>query len=139
MLKVPCSLSLQGTFLLYEQRGWEKFFTVQTKGYMFVVINFTCIIYHDILEESNKYVLYFTLLSINHKFTNWTIDIIVTKLKTYYFKGGIHDEKIPIAYYDTFYYDFFFSTNTGTLKDFPSFTKYTNIVCCYFYFHLLSQ
>ncbi|MFF2446159.1 hypothetical protein ACFVSW_03575 [Neobacillus sp. NPDC058068] len=37
-------ISCKAFFYLYEQRGWEKFFTVKQKGYMFVVINFTYII-----------------------------------------------------------------------------------------------
>ncbi len=31
----------------YEQRGWEKFFTVKQRGISLLVINFTSIIYHE--------------------------------------------------------------------------------------------
>jgi hypothetical protein len=119
ILKMPCSLSLQGIFLLYEQRGWEKFFTVQTKGYMFVVINFTCTIYHDILEESNKYVLYFTLLSINHKFTNWTIDIIVMKLKLTIIKVEYILRRFPLLIMILFIMIAFFLQILALLRIFP--------------------
>lgn len=32
----------------YEQRGWEKFFTVKQRGISLLVINFTSIIYHEL-------------------------------------------------------------------------------------------
>lgn len=36
------ALQLQGLFsILYEQRGWEKFFTVKQRGKCLLVINFT--------------------------------------------------------------------------------------------------
>jgi hypothetical protein len=44
--KAPATSHSKDFFYKYEQRGWEKSFTGQTKGYMFVVINFTYRIYH---------------------------------------------------------------------------------------------
>jgi hypothetical protein len=37
-----------------------EIFHGQTKGYMFVVINFMYIIYHSFSKGGNKFVLYFT-------------------------------------------------------------------------------
>ena len=58
------ALQLQGLFsILYEQRGWEKFFTVKQRGKCLLVINFTPLIYHMQTPYHNILVCYFTILS----------------------------------------------------------------------------
>lgn len=47
----------------YEQRGWEKFFTVKQRGICLLVINFTLIIYHAPTCIGKLFVWYFTILS----------------------------------------------------------------------------
>jgi hypothetical protein len=47
----------------YEQRGWEKFFTVKQRGICLLVINFTLIIYHVFTCIGKLFVWYFTILS----------------------------------------------------------------------------
>lgn len=47
----------------YEQRGWEKFFTVKQRGICLLVINFTLIIYHAATCIGKLFVWYFTILS----------------------------------------------------------------------------
>lgn len=47
----------------YEQRGWEKFFTVKQRGICLLVINFTLIIYHVSTCIGKLFVWYFTILS----------------------------------------------------------------------------
>ncbi|EOR22258.1 hypothetical protein A499_18936 [Niallia nealsonii AAU1] len=39
--KKGLAVSRQGLFYFYEQRGWEKFFTVKQRGISLFVINFT--------------------------------------------------------------------------------------------------
>jgi len=62
--KSLAALQLQDFFsILYEQRGWEKFFTVKQRGKCLLVINFTPLIYHIQTPYHNILVCYFTILS----------------------------------------------------------------------------
>jgi hypothetical protein len=62
--KKPCSSPTARLFsILYEQRGWEKFFTVKQRGKCLFVINFTTLIYHNPIPYHNTLVCYFTILS----------------------------------------------------------------------------
>jgi hypothetical protein len=53
-------LPLQGLFLLIRTKGMGEIFHGQTKGYMFVVINFTYRIYHGLAPAGNVIVCCFT-------------------------------------------------------------------------------
>jgi hypothetical protein len=52
--------TVQGLFLLIRTKGMGEIFHGQTKGYMFVVNNFTYRIYHGNYDADNKFVFYFT-------------------------------------------------------------------------------
>ena len=64
--KKPCR-DKQGFFYSYEQRGWEKFFTVKQRGICLLVINFTLIIYQTL------YILCKCLINVSHFRQNFRI------------------------------------------------------------------
>lgn len=49
--------------IFYEQRGWEKFSHPNKRGKCLHVINLTSVLYHEVKEQSNKFVFLFTILS----------------------------------------------------------------------------